>query len=248
MVEFTAVALLKCIADSQTDDDTDPDISMVKLLMGFDDVNNSTGSPGMTDESPAAHGDATLGGAAKTSTAQSVFSGSSLALDGSSAYIVYGDHADWDLSNQSFTLECRIYTTTISGTHFIVGQWFSTGFEAWQLRLDGSTLRFDLAEFSNATHTVATSATTISTNTWYAVAVDFDGSKYRMYLDGVMVGSSATPYTMKNVSEYLSIGALVNGPQFFWSGYVDELRLTVGLARYASDGGYSVATSPFPRP
>jgi Concanavalin A-like lectin/glucanases superfamily len=217
----------------------------VKLLMGFNGANNSTGAPGMTDESSAAHGNASVVNTAVISTAQSVFGGSSLALDGAS-YISYPDSADWDFSNQPFTVECRFYTNSLAGgVHMIVGQWFSAGNLGWELWLNGSSLQFLLSDDGTTNRTVAT--TTIAANTWYAVAVDFDGSKYRMYINGAMVSSSSTLYTINNSPIVLGIGASSNGPSSFINGFVDELRLTKGVARYASDSGYTVAVSAFPR-
>ena len=34
---------------------------------------------------------------------------------------------------------------------------------------------------------------------------------------------------------------------YFFNGNMDEIRITKGLARYASDSGYTVATQSFPR-
>lgn len=225
-----------------------PDVffSNVKLLMGFNDTDGSTGSPGMADESGAAHGTATVTGAAQIDTAQSVFGGSSYLGDGSTSYISFADHADWNLANQNFTLEFRVRTTTVSGTHFVCGQWSSGGNLGWTVYFDNATLQLVVTE--NGTSGFIPVTTTLAANTWYAIAIDFNGSKYRMYKDGVMSTSSTASYTIFNSSNPLLIGANNNaGSRFYFSGWIDELRLTVGTARYASDGGYTVATSAFPR-
>lgn len=221
------------------------------LLLGFDGANGSTGAPGMTDESFAAHGTPPVGtgvvGAAQISTARSVFGGSSLLLDGTSAFVGFGDHADWNLSNQRFTLECRIYSTDISATyHFIIGQWGAAGVLGWQLWHNGTSLQFMCSDDGTTNRTLAT--TTIAANTWYAVAVDFDGTKYRMYLNGAMVSSSTTLYTFHDSIVDILIGANANsGFRFYFTGNVEELRLTKGVARYASDSGYTVPITAFPR-
>jgi hypothetical protein len=43
------------------------------------------------------------------------------------------------------------------------------------------------------------------------------------------------------------IGAFENFANMFWPGWIDEVRFTKGVARYASDAGYIVATAAFPR-
>jgi hypothetical protein len=89
--------------------------------------------------------------------------------------------------------------------------------------------------------------TGFATNTWYAVAVDYDGTKYRLYVDGVMVGSSSTARVIFDTGENLGIGNNSIASGAFLDGYLDETRITKGVARYASDSGYAVQTSAFPR-
>ena len=60
----------------------DPYFANTVLLMGYEGADASTGAPGMTDESPAAHGTATVTGAAQIDTAQFKFGTSSLLLAG----------------------------------------------------------------------------------------------------------------------------------------------------------------------
>jgi Concanavalin A-like lectin/glucanases superfamily len=217
-------------------------LSNVKLLLGFNGANGSTGAPGMTDESLAAHGNATVNGAS-ISTAQSVFDGSSLALNGG-GYITFADHNDWTLSNQPFTIEFRYRTTITTGTHFIVGQW--DGVPSWVVTQSGTAIQLSVTT-NGVTPITHLTGGTVAANTWYAVCVDFDGTKYRLYLDGVMVNSSTTLRTIyASSTDPLSVGASAGGA-FLVSGFVDELRLTKDTARYASDSGYTVATSAFPR-
>ncbi|TIT84704.1 MAG: LamG domain-containing protein, partial [Mesorhizobium sp.] len=87
----------------------------------------------------------------------------------------------------------------------------------------------------------------MSLDSWHAIAVDKDSSgKIRLYVDG-SVFASATPAdsTIFNSTGALEIGrALATA---VYDGWIDELRITKGVARYASDSGYTPATSAFPR-
>jgi len=38
------------------------------------------------------------------------------------------------------------------------------------------------------------------------------------------------------------------GSSFEFDGWIDELRITKDVARYASDSGFAVPTSVYPRP
>jgi hypothetical protein len=61
-----------------------------------------------------------------------------------------------------------------------------------------------------------------------------------------MTGSSATPRTIFNSNLNLAIGSFFNGVNLM-NGFVDELRITKGVARYATDTSFAVPASAFPR-
>jgi hypothetical protein len=68
-----------------------------------------------------------------------------------------------------------------------------------------------------------------------------------MYVNGTTVSTSATTHTIYNPSLAIGIGANSSGSGSFLAGYIDELRITKGVARYASDSGFAVPTAAFPR-
>ena len=99
-------------------------------------------------------------------------------------------------------------------------------------------------------YTWMTGTWAISAGTWYHVAVDFDGTKYRLYVDGTMVASTTSTLSIANSPAALSVGYYDNSGSQSWqvqSAYVDEVRVTSGVARYASDSGFTPPTSAFPR-
>ena len=216
---------------------TDPNFSSVKLLMGFDGTNGSFGgAPGFSDESSAAHGVATSNNSS-ISTAQFVFGVSSVTKSLIGAYMFFGDSTDWSFSTGAFTVECWIRPNAVSGTQWIVGK--DSGGTAWSFVLSGTSLVFKIGA------TTVLTGGTISATTWTAVCVDFDGTKYRLYAGGAMVNSSTSLVTVGTGGTLLLIGSANSGSEFF--GYIDELRLTKGVGRYANDSGYTVAAAAFPR-
>jgi hypothetical protein len=226
---------------------SDPNFSSVKLLLGFEGTNGSTGAPGMTDESSAAHGTGahTLGGAT-ISTAQFQFGTSSFSAAGGDT-IRFPDSADWAFGTGLFTVECWIRPTAVTGTQFIIAQWNSAGNLAWVLYQNAAALAWNVS--TTGTDNLADiSGGTLVANTWQAIAIDYDGSKYRAYINGTMVGSSVTARNIFDSTNLLAIGAnSAATPSFPFTGNIDEVRLTKGVARYASDSGYTPATAPFPR-
>ena len=224
----------------------DPYFGNVVLLMGYEGTNGATTGPGVTDESPAAHGAATLLGAGVSiNTGTFKFGTSSLATG--NARTQYADSNDWNLGGGQFTVEFWAnFLNPISTTEFLIGQWQSAGNLGWEIWANNSQLAWSTSTTGSDNNADITASTTLSINTWYHVCVDFDGSKYRLYQNGVMVGSFATPRTIFNSSLHLTIGSNDVGG-FFFSGFMDELRITKGVARYASDAGFAVPTAAFPR-
>jgi hypothetical protein len=228
---------------------TDPYWSDVKLLMGFEGLDGSI-TTGFADESSAAHG--TASGSPGTflhiSSARRKFGSSSLYLNGNSPY--YGDSNDWNFASGQFTVELWIWPTNAANGNyqFLVGQWLSAGNLGWVLYIDASGhLGWNTSTTGSDNNFDITASSTISSSAWHHVAIDFDGSKYRLYADGTMVGSFSTPRTIFDSPDNLTIGSNSNITAYWYYGNMDELRITKGVARYASDGGYTVPTSAFPR-
>ena len=98
-------------------------------------------------------------------------------------------------------------------------------------------------EIGNGTTTITSPSYTLSTNTWYHIAVSRSGTTTRMFLDGVQTGSSWTDTTNYTAVDYVCVGN--NYPATIgWAGYIDDVRITKGVARYTST--FTVPSSEFP--
>ena len=62
-------------------------------------------------------------------------------------------------------------------------------------------------------------------NRWYHVAATFDGSVFRLYLDGVEVGVSKPEATLTKGTNALTIGAYSGGVTSVFKGALDEMKL-----------------------
>jgi hypothetical protein len=223
----------------------------VSFLAGFDDGT-------ATDESSKAHGVATLTGVTVDPTV-SQWTGQSLKNTGT-----FGNNAawaathDWSLSaanSDQFTIEGywsfasatpvnSILIAVDSGTPTFQFRFWVTA--SGELEFLGSTTG------GSYDWTAATSSgLTWSANTFYHLAVDKDATgKVRVYRDGSMVASS-TPSNSAMVDLYpansipLTVlgGALVGS----FAGWADEVRITKGIARYATDAGFAPPAFKFGR-
>ena len=225
----------------------DPHWANVVLLVGAEGADGSTT---ILDESPVARTLTTLTGA-QIDTGQFKFGTSSAQVLSSSA-ITAPDSIDWVYPGQ-FTVECWLRPSPAMTTFdiMVVGQWTTAGNRSWILSLTKGTPRlvgFRLsADGTASTHQLSATHAWLD-NAWMHVAVDRDASdKLRLYVDGVMVASK-TSATGSNFNSTLNLQIAVSPSGFFnFQGHIDELRITKGVARYASDSGFTVPSAAFER-
>lgn len=80
-------------------------------------------------------------------------------------------------------------------------------------------------------------------NRWYHLAATYDGSLLKLYVDGVLVNSTAIKEKMNNNKRIIDIGC-DNGNQKFFKGYMDNISIwTTTLT--ASDVKYTMNTTPY---
>jgi hypothetical protein len=81
-------------------------------------------------------------------------------------------------------------------------------------------------------------AQSLSNQTWYHVAMTRDSSaNLRLFIDGTQAGSTATSHTTDFSKNEWHLGALnadASGGRAL-TGYMDEIRITAGVARYTSN-------------
>lgn len=218
----------------------DPFLASVVLLLGADGADGATT---FTDESPVGR-TLTASGNAQIDTAQSKFGGGSALFDGSHDYISAPDSADWDLGTGDFTMEGFFRFAATPSTAILMTQW--PGGWAWWF-LSGS-----LGFRSGPTLTDTIGYTWSPTlNQWYHLAIDRAGTTYRLYVDGVkVVKDVGFGASLSGSSSVMALGSLdPGGFSGFadFNGWMDEVRITKGVARYASDSGFTVPTAAYPR-
>jgi hypothetical protein len=234
---------------------TDPYFSSTVLLLSCDGV---AGSKTFTDESAKLRGNATAGGDAQVTTGGPKFGSGSGRFDGNSDYLAYADSADFEFGSGDFTVETwALFDSTFiaNNDQVLIGKWDTNGQRDWMLRYDGAAatnaLSFYISTAGTATVTLLTSAWTPTAAQWYHIAVDRSGSTWRLYVDGVMLVKATSSSTIFNSTAQLRCGIIYNSSSGAVSGdlrgNLDEIRITKGVARYASDAGYTVPISAYPR-
>lgn len=207
------------------------------LLLHMD---GSNGSTTFTDSSSNAL-TVTANGNAQISTAQFKFGGASGLFDGTGDYLLVAYDSDLSLGTGDFTIELWIRPAdlnyrfmlgaTVNSSGYMMlainptgsGQiWMGNAGVGWPLQFSGHTLAAD---------------------TWAHLAISRSGSSNRLFIDGTQIGSTITDSTNWSVDPSgMYVGNQAAGTS--WNGYIDDLRITKGVARYTSN--FTPPTAAFP--
>ena len=207
----------------------------VSLLLHGDGTNGSTT---IVDSSPSPKTVTALGNA-QISTAQSKFGGASIAFDGSDSQLSTAVSSTFGFGLADFTIEFFVYSN-VSGTQILVDMRNVTPNEAAPTVYQSGT---SLYYFSNNTNKITASSALIA-NTWQHIAVARASGITKMFVDGAQVGSSYTDSTDYLSPRSVRIGSYFDRPvSYVLNGYIDEFRITKGIARYTSN--FTPPTEPF---
>jgi hypothetical protein len=154
------------------------------------------------------------------------------------AYQTVIDATSLQYGTGDFTIEGWVYTNAAGVLYGIINKGASTP-TGWSLEINASN---QLVWYSAGT-AVKTSTDTIPASTWTYFAITRSGTNLYMFINGTLQGSAGTDSTNYNQTNNMIIGAtraLGNG----LNGYLDDLRITKGVARYTAS--FSAPTAAFP--
>jgi len=215
----------------------DPNFANVELLLHGD---GTSGSTTITDSSSNSVS-MTVSGNTQIDTAVKKFGTGSIEFDGTGDYLTAPDDAAWDLGSSDFTIETWVYPTASPAQPIIIGQWTSS--YAWVLLLSNDGNRYLRGLLYNGLFNDYVSTSALSLNSWNHCAFVRESNTVSLYLNGTSVYSTTFTGSVSTSTSALSIGAnSVGGSPF--QGYLDDVRVTKGVARYTSN--FTVPTAPFP--
>jgi hypothetical protein len=214
--------------------------SSCSLLLHFSGSNSSTT---FTDNSPSPITVTSVNGAA-ISTAQSKFGGSSGLFDGTNDYLTTNTSVNLTLASENFTIEGWFYFINGTANSYgpILGNYSTWGANAiyFGKHLNGSgKMQLFVVNYSNPSP-LLTDPTALTNNQWIHFAIVRNGSDWTMYRDGVSV-ATATYSGVTSTTNFFYIGA--SGDGVYFNGYMDELRITKGVARYT--GNFATQSAEF---
>jgi hypothetical protein len=253
---FPFPAPLLCMG-ADAGDVTDPHFADVVLLVGFEGAYASGANSAFAqDESSYARaGKVNTGTQTALFTSNPKFGAQSAQRTTDRQYISYADATEWPNGTNPFTIEMWVLFTAspaADAQDYLIAQYDAGANQrSWAIVMVSGALTLRLSSTGTSVVDKVSTAWAPSTNTWYHVAADFDGTTYRTYVDGVMKGSATGAVSLFNSTAQVALmSALNNGntnSAYNFQGAIDEVRVTVGTARYASDSGFAVPTAAFPR-
>jgi hypothetical protein len=187
----------------------------------------------------------TVGNAA-VSTSVKKYGAASMVFDGTGDYLKTVDNPSLDMGGASFTIEGWVYVTASSGSlQTLVAKGTGADNQAsYHIALNGSTWVYYLSG-NGSTWSIASGVTigTYTINTWQHIALVRNGSTFTPYLNGVAGTTTTSSTALFDSNKPFTVGADDAATQLL-TGYIDELRVTKGVARYTAT--FTVPEQAFP--
>lgn len=226
--------------------------AFTKLLLHMD--SNFTDSSGV--------GTGVSASLATISAVQSKFGGGSGLFTGGGNYLNFADTVNYQFGSGDWTIDFWIYPTTISANHFVYSD-YSTVNAGYSVYFTISLLGGgQLSIKKDGSHSLEVNVPdgSFAVNTWQHVGCIRSGNNLYVAVNGNMgTPTDATSFTIYNPGNTRLIGNLDTNGDGPFVGYIDEFRISKGIARWtanftppthaynsnASDGGVMTARRGF---
>jgi hypothetical protein len=228
---------------------SDPFFSNVALLLPMNGTGNTFVDSSPTPKTITAVGNVTQ------STTQSKWGGKSAFFDGAGSRLTMPDATAFYFGSGDYTVEAWLYITSLNtqggGNFFSQSARLSNNNNrqhAFAVNSSGLVVYWTTNGVSDNS---ATFATALPTNQWIHVAFVRQSGMLRAYLNGTQVGDAQShDITYYDSTAHVCVGSFGayadNGYAFLdYTGYIDDLRITQGRARYTG-ATFLAPTAAFP--
>jgi len=181
-------------------------------------------------------------GNAQISTSVFKFGTGSLAFDGAGDYLSSLNTPNIRIGSGNFTVEFWAYFNSTSGNPYLIMCSNASATAGFQFYLNGVNSRWELYVVGPAQTIQAPSAP--STAQWYHVAIVRNGSTVTIYINGSSAVSATNSSWTDETTSPLYIGSYLGSGGYYLNGYIDDLRITKGYARYTTN--FTPPTAAFP--
>jgi len=210
-------------------------ITNTQLLLNFTNA-------GIFDN--AAENDLETVGSAQISTSVKKYGTGSLAFDGTGGYLSVPMSQGFNFGSGDFTVEFWLYAASVNSVGVCAFPSNSSNYASVLVYGSGTTTLALYSSSAGSSWDVANGVTmgTITANSWNHVAVCRQGTSIRLFVNGVL-GNTVTysgSFTGTYTNSFIGDTPL-NSPL---NGYIDDVRITKGYARYTAN--FTPPTAAFP--
>jgi len=178
-------------------------------------------------------------GNAQISTSVKKFGTGSMAFDGTDDRLFIPTTPQFGFGTGDYTVEFWLYMSALPGTKYTLFD-FRTASTAETHTIYVNSSGY--MGFYNGSADVTSSSQPLSINTWYHVAYSRGSGTLKIFVAGTQAYSAANTIDYQ-ATRPLTIGAGVSGIEVL-NGYIDDLRITKGVARYTAN--FTPPTAAFP--
>jgi hypothetical protein len=215
----------------------DPNFAFNSLLLHG---NGTNGSTVITDSSGSPKTVTAVGNAQISTAIADPFGNSArgvIAFDGTGDYLTMPNSTVFEFGVNDFTIEFWWWRTATS-----LGGLVDLGLNYGGIGIyQSSTLTVRVAGSDVIDRAI------FSANQWVHVALSRSSTSLKLFFNGAQQGATATNSTnLINSFGTVAVGAFVSTGSYFATpaAYIDDLRITKGVARYTSN--FTPPTAPFP--
>ena len=178
-------------------------------------------------------------GTARISTSQKKYGTGSLEISGNGLNFI--NTPNFRFGTGDFTLEFWLWRSSgvNMNTRMVISCWTTNG---WGILFDGSQqISFSIPSGGSLANVVR-DPSTFPSNEWVHVAVSRQTGTSRLFINGALVASAADANNYVATAT-VRIGTL-DGANWNFVGYLDDFRITKGVARYTAN--FTPPTAPLP--
>ncbi len=201
--------------------------SYVKLLLHADGDGNAFADDSSSENTITAYGNVTQ------SNTESKFGGKSAYFDGNGDYLSFPNSSDFAFGTGDFTMDFWINAPS-QGNMFILGGRSAVG--TMHITTGTSGELVGVLRYVGTSEIL--SSVLIADNSWHHCAIVRHEGTVTLYVDGENVGSGTdtSNYTNTSGTWWMGINDYGNPSyQDFLNGYLDEFRISKGIARWTSN-------------
>jgi hypothetical protein len=175
---------------------------------------------------------------AQIDTAIKKFGTGSGLFDGVDDYVDTPAHADFNFGTGDFTIEWQEYRTTTTGYQCVLSQESSivTNFGLFNIGYGNgdTTIRVDISAYSAYDVCWGKNLGSVALNTFVHKAISRQGNTFRCFSNGVLTDTWTSSISLPASTYPFMIGRSGTWMPYF-TGWIDEVRISKGICRYTAD-------------